>query len=1661
MPDIFDQIAPSAGGAPVAKKDIFDQIAPGPSASQSETNASGLLSQIGNAFRPSVMMDTIEKTAASGLNAATGRPFANWLMPDKAQPPAFQPGQSIIPPELSNILKGLLGGTYQAPDITNQPPISSPGLSGVVDGSVDKVSSFLTPGTAALVPVATEGVAGSLVSTLIKALFGSQMAQGTYESGKQTVKDVQDPTKTRYDVGRDIGETAAQGAAVLGIAREGFREEPKMPGVDKNKVAQETTGTMAKALLPEEAAKTVPSARQSANPPVDTGVTQNRQYEIPPKLGIDPNVGGKAGRLNELKALGNKATPEQITERDALQGESDSVKARMQAQWFKGKEVTPDAKEEVQKNEGQVPSPDKAAPSGARLDEHYIGAVDSYGNVNAQKWDMAKSHEELGIKGKERWHYNSGYNEVQWWEEPSAEARHAVENFLEKKGQVVDSHIGIEGESYSQPDKQAPSLEEIKAKASPLGREDIDRLGLKPGVKAHEVIDNIAKDPQYFGHEDSALAGFLRDKFGPILKKTDVGLEAHPVSKSPAYDYGMTKMFVNAGRKDSGLIRDTLHEAAHAATSWQFRFPKTETQFKAVEDMEGHMETVKKALPAIESKFFKEVYEPAMAKGLDDQAKGANAAYADLQTKAKEAGVNFHTWSEVFYGLMNPREFIAKIFDSGQFRSYLDSVPAEGGSIWESVKNTVKNLLGIQRDSVLDRALDNLMAVGDEGEWGDRERFGMEGLDRSEPLGQEHEKGEEGKVKIPTINRLTGNNPTTASPSQAIFDVREEKEGKDSLIRKITQSRLSDEQTRSMIKSLGLDKAMPRSLEEAAYRLDVSRKAFSNWWKQREPKTSTIPAMANEADNRGRILARQFSNDVKDRLGEALGVKADKLEPVQKNALTFVIEAGGDKAKLADMKAKIDTRSEWWAKDAKRAIGYALTHGDKMRAVADYYERINKQQVRQENANGIQTLFRDNYVAHVQGLHDIDAILFEGGRKGVSSSYTHERTHETLADSIKAGIKPVSIDATELMEHRVSAGQRRINRAQMTQELGRMKDPASGKFIVQPTDIKKRVNGGVDVTVPPGYEKMFLGDDVVAVHKAYSGLLKSLSGESVFQGSTAGRALMTGAHTAKHVALLFDFYHPIRLWAYAAPLRGTKLAQSTGPAWLALDYNMGTLQRMASRGEIDPAMLPEILRKKQVGELAVKSGYNIGRIQDNLYSSLTEAIPGIGKYNKWLFDKYQRGLMLTTYDIEFQRQKTLLPKLSDQELSRKVSKELNIKFGNLGKESWVKSQTMQDLLRIIFLAPNWNEGLLRSELGAYTQVGDAIGRGVKARSFEEGGRRLLAGSLSRDMALLGVSIFLGNQALNYATRGKPTWENQENQPGAKISAWIPDTKALGGQGKSDGFFLNPLSLNAEISHQLIARAEKDKSVRAAVVDVLNNKESSIGQLAQLMATGQDWQGNHLSDWEAIKEGAKIMTPKPIQEPAIASAIEGKEQSPGAQQRSVMASLGLKTDPVRLSPSERVAREAGAPIEKLTLGERAKAQKSLAKDKPNASVRGIEMAIEHEAALAKQVKGALPDGISKWLDANKIKFGAYQESLREEGQNVVLTDKEKAREQELVVDEFSKRLKVLKNQVDADGSYTPARIQLRVNAILKAARQKVKSELRREIDNAAKNPTGQP
>lgn len=693
----------------------------------------------------------------------------------------------------------------------------------------------------------------------------------------------------------------------------------------------------------------------------------------------------------------------------------------------------------------------------------------------------------------------------------------------------------------------------------------------------------------------------------------------------------------------------------------------------------------------------------------------------------------------------------------------------------------------------------------------------------------------------------------------------------------------------------------PQLVKDAAKKLQTARGAFPEWWRRRNVTSDTIPAMKDAADTEARVLARQETNEAIQALHTKLGAKPTS---IQRMALTAVIEARGDILALDKFKKQVSSIDTSYARSFVQAIDYAKKYWLQLSDAAKTYEAITKSQLKEEREAGIPTEMRNGYVPHIQDVHDDNAILFERGTGGTGKgSYTKERVYESYADSIKAGVKPVSLDPFDLLEHRLSAGKRRVNSVEMARSLSKMKDPGTGTPIIRSLIVKKTKEGKgkLQTTTPSGYKEMFIGNSTVAVHNGYVGLFKSLTGDSSFNNGIWGRGVMSTVSLAKHTTLLFDLYHPIRLFMYSAPLRATldkplDFLKSSKAGSLLLDYNDKTLTQMANRGEIPKDMLPEITRRRGIVDIGIKNGFNVGRISENLYTDLIQKVPGIGKYNRWLFDHYQRGLMAETYVVEFDRVKKMWPDKTQDEVGRMVAKDLNTRFGNLMSQSWIKSKTFTDVLRMFFLAPQWNEGLIRSELGAYTQA-------VKIPIDAAFKRRIASGALVRDAGILFAAVFVGNQVINYMTRGKPTWENDDKYPNAKISAYLPDDF-----GDGPGFFINPMALPAEITHSLVQRYERSGDFGQAVNEVVNNKLSSLGRAANVLRTGEDWRKNKLKDWDRVTEAIKEGLPVPMQTPIIADALKGKESYPGSREQQTLSAIGIKTDiATQSSPALNLAR----------------------------------------------------------------------------------------------------------------------------------------------------------
>jgi fructose-specific phosphotransferase system component IIB len=746
-------------------------------------------------------------------------------------------------------------------------------------------------------------------------------------------------------------------------------------------------------------------------------------------------------------------------------------------------------------------------------------------------------------------------------------------------------------------------------------------------------------------------------------------------------------------------------------------------------------------------------------------------------------------------------------------------------------------------------------------------------------------------------------------------------------------------------------------IEPVVEKLTEVRNKVGNALRMADP-TKALSIAKDYSENLPVIEAEKYANEVNHELARSMGRKNLKSKPWDRMALSFAREANGSREKMQEFVNKIDATQG--NRIAKEAVHIAQDNQEALDSAQDRMLHFLEDRLMSEQEKGFDVKdMGPNYLPHEQEVKPELALLFpEKGYGG--KSFAHQRVYESLADSIAAGIKPKTLDAIDLFKARMRKGIRMETQKEFA-EAGRSitdpttkmplitdlqvkyKDDPEGRVVAPKGYVKKIVNGvkmavlngydekktyshftdadkhTIDPTTkqpvlkdlekkqiisdkvaPSGYVVKNIGGNQVAVHQGYASLYDALTGGSDIRNSTLGRVAMTGVGGIKHGLLLFDTYHLGRLafWTSSLHPTATIMGEARYKRGLSLLDNTDTeLQRMARDGDIPKEYIDGLMEKRRKLDLGIKNGLNVGRISDNIAPNFLKTMPIIkqtaGAYNTWLFEQYQRGAITTAYDIEFDRVKGMLPELNDNQIAQRVSGDLNTRFGNLGSQGWIKSNTLKDVLRLTFLAPQWNEGLIKSEYNAVKGLGET------ARYAASG--RLVSNAITKSVVTGIAGTFLANQILNYITRGKPTWENEEEGFGSKISAYIPNPFGKG------GVFLNPLALPAEITHQVIARLEKDGTLLQAAADVVGYK---AGPIPRSMHAALDAVQKGGSDWEAIKAAGSGLLPLPIPAKAVAAAGKsiagGKvaEDYPGQIEKQLMASAGIKTDMAPL-PENRI------------------------------------------------------------------------------------------------------------------------------------------------------------
>lgn len=656
------------------------------------------------------------------------------------------------------------------------------------------------------------------------------------------------------------------------------------------------------------------------------------------------------------------------------------------------------------------------------------------------------------------------------------------------------------------------------------------------------------------------------------------------------------------------------------------------------------------------------------------------------------------------------------------------------------------------------------------------------------------------------------------------------------------------------------------------------------------------------ADNSANIFARQVANDVRQPLERTFEGTSD----TAKNALTFAVEAKGNKAALDQMSQTLveSTKADPAAKTtALEAINYARDNWDSLEPLVKRYNDITSAQVDSENTAGIDTLKREGYVMHAQDIESEGDVFGSSRGSGEPTGFRKVRTHDTYADSIANGIEPHTLDSTALLESRLRYGQRLINNRAWIDGLRSMQDVNGNAIGTDPVTITRQ-NGTTYQDAPPGYHMEYAGRQPVAIRNGFDGIFHALTDPSAWSRNAAGRMFMSANAASKSVSLMLDTFHlgRVAFWDGLIKAAGLKTFEPPFPSYskgaTLLDYTTDQIREMAARGEVPKTWEPDLLESKRRLDLAVKTGYNVGRIADSLHQEWIQHMPVLGTFNRWLFDQFQRGAMTESWLLEYERLRRARPEMIEPDAARQVSQDLNTRFGNLGRQGLFKSRTAQDTARALALAPQWNEGLIRTELGAVKQAGQFALDTAQ-------GKRLYMGVLGRSVLGMAALQFSANQLINYATRGHPTWQNPEEGWGAKLSAWIPDYI-----GHGPGFFLHPLGLAAEITHLLSKSYERSGDVRKTILDFARSRSSAAMRPVMSFVTNTDFLGRTLKPGTVWGEMAKSAIPVPIAGGAAVNAAkqlatgQHSEAFPGQFQKQLMSSVGVKTDQAP-SPEQRM------------------------------------------------------------------------------------------------------------------------------------------------------------
>lgn len=531
--------------------------------------------------------------------------------------------------------------------------------------------------------------------------------------------------------------------------------------------------------------------------------------------------------------------------------------------------------------------------------------------------------------------------------------------------------------------------------------------------------------------------------------------------------------------------------------------------------------------------------------------------------------------------------------------------------------------------------------------------------------------------------------------------------------------------------------------------------------------------------------------------GAQLADQVAKLAPKEQEALTFYTEAGGDKKLLQEWANNPDPKLDPYRQNIQQALNLS-SEAQKayVEVIKPYYDKAG------QSALGLGTIkdVRSNYINRVWKQHPASDFVAEQNRaellpgeqvkgridNGPSSDlnpfskHAQQRYYENLVQGIQAGEQPSTLKAGDLIQVH-------------SEELAR----ANATRMLADSVVKNKIGTFVEQgsRIDPGFSKVAdFGGKALILPDGIAKGLKAILEPNYIKKIDGFRKLQAYQGVIKSIDLSYSAFHHITMafqMVYQSALHPVQLVKT-----------IYELPRVLQSGEFNQ------IEKDFVGHTGmtskVESNQDILRklvgSQNKIADKITnlpivkQALGISEKNNEFLFGKIQRYLKVMDYQNKVTNYLGKNANVNDAQLmlaKRSIAKEVNAAYGGLNWQALGVTPSVQSVLRLGFLAPDWT--LSNVALLKYA------------------GEKSVGGSLARQHligALIGGAVF--TEGLNHLLTGHFTDKNAkghemevEIQPGVyfsffrggigDITKWAADMGQSGPIGGSARFFQGKLS----------------------------------------------------------------------------------------------------------------------------------------------------------------------------------------------------------------------------------------------------------------------------